>query len=122
MAAEPPITEPPPPPGVQPPSAGAPGPERRAEERAGYLRRTEDREILARERVRAAVAALMAVCGGLAVVFLFFAAMGAVDLGDAVAATIIALVLALIWLSGFLYRQRTGAVRLQRPDRERRGF
>jgi hypothetical protein len=122
MAAEPPITEPPPPPGVPPPSAGTPGSERRAEERAGYLRRTEDREILAQERIRAAVAALMAVCGGLAVVFLFFAAMGAVDLGDAIAATIIAVVLALIWLSGFLYRQRTGAVRLQRPDRERRGF
>jgi hypothetical protein len=122
VAAEPPITEPPPPPGAQPPGLGPPGAERRADARRGYLRRTEDREILAQERVRAAIAALMAVCGGLAVVFLFFAAMGAVDLGDAIAATIVSIVLALIWLSGFVYRQRTGAARLQRGDRERRGF
>ena len=121
MAAEPPITEPPPPPGTPPPAVEVPV-ERRAEERRGYLRRTEDREILQQERLRSALAALMAVCGGLAVVFLFFAVMGAVDVGDAIAATIIAVVLALIWLSGFVYRARTGAVRLQQGDRERRGF
>lgn len=99
-----------------------PPPERRADERRGSLRRQEDHEILQQERLRSAVAALMAVCGGLSVIFLFFAAMGAVDITDAVGATVAAVVLALIWIAGFVYRQRTQAVMLQRPDRERRGF
>ena len=120
--ADPPITEPPPPPGQPPPGVGTPPPERRADERRGYLRRAEDRHMLNQERFRSATAALMAVCGGLAVVFIFFAVMGAVDVGEAIAATVIAIVFALIWLSGFIYRIRTGAAMLQRPDRERRGF
>jgi hypothetical protein len=121
VATDPPITEPPP---GQPPDFGGPPPppERRADERRGYLRRAEDRYLLNQARLRTATAALMAVCGGLAVVFLFFAAMGAVDLGDAIAATVIAIVFALVWLSGFIYRARTGAAMLQRADRERRGF
>ena len=122
MATDPPIIEPPPPPGQQPPAVGTPPPERRADERRGYLRRAEDRQMLNQERLRSATAALMAVCGGLSVVFLFFAAMGAVDVGDAIAATVIAVVFALIWLAGFIYRTRTGAAMLQRADRERRGF
>jgi hypothetical protein len=122
VATDPPITEPPPPPGTQPPGVGTPPPERRADERRGYLRRAEDRHLLQQERVRTAIAALTAVCGGLAIVFIFFAALGAVDLGEAIAATVTAIVLALIWLSAFIYRARTGAVMLQRADRERRGF
>ena len=68
------------------------------------------------------VAVLFAVCGGLAALFLFFAAMGAVDLGDALAATIVAAIMGLIWFGAFYYRQRTGAGRVQWRDRERRGF
>ena len=86
------------------------------------MRRAEDQHLLTQERIRSAAAALIAVCGGLSVIFLFFAAMGAVDIGDALAATIVAIVLALIWMSAFIYRQRSGSGMFQRADRERRGF
>jgi hypothetical protein len=105
--------------GFEPPvldQQGAPAgaqPERRA-----YTRREEDHSNL----LRAVVSLLFAICGGLAVIFLFFAAMGAIDLGDAVAATAIAVVMGLVWFAGFFYRHRTGAGRTQWRDRERRGF
>jgi hypothetical protein len=105
--------------GFEPPvldQQGAPAgaqPERRA-----YTRREEDHGNL----LRAVVSLLFAICGGLAVIFLFFAAMGAIDLGDAVAATAIAVVMGLVWFAGFFYRHRTGAGRTQWRDRERRGF
>lgn len=67
---------------------------------------------------------LMAFSGGLAVMFLFFAAIGAVDLGEALGLAIAALVLAFIWLVGVWVRWRAGesTARVKRPDRERRGF
>ena len=67
---------------------------------------------------------LMAFSGGLSVMFLFFAAIGAVDLGEAVGLAIAALVFALIWLVGFWLRWRAGerTERITRADRERRGF
>jgi hypothetical protein len=92
--------------------------DRRAPERRSYDRRAEDRA----EFTRTATAAALAVCGGLALIFIFFWALGAIDVKNAVASTIGACVLAIAWLAGFLYRQRTEAVRLQRHDRERRGF
>jgi O-antigen/teichoic acid export membrane protein len=90
-----------------------PPPERRA-----YVRREEDYGNL----LGSAVSLLFAICGGLAVIFLFFALMGAIDLGDAVVATVIAIVMALVWFGGFYYRHRTQAGRTQWRDRERRGF
>ena len=88
-------------------------------ERREYDRREEEH----RNLLPAVISLLFAVCGGLAAIFLFFAAMGAVDLGDAVAATVIAIVMGLVWFGGFYYRHRTGEVRLaERRDRERRGF
>jgi hypothetical protein len=83
-----------------------------------YVRREEDNGNL----VRAVVSLLLAICGGLAAIFLFFAAMGAIDVGDAVAATVIAIVLGVVWFAGFFYRHRTQAGRTQWRDRERRGF
>jgi hypothetical protein len=64
----------------------------------------------------------MAICGGLAALYLFFAFVGTVDLGRAAAASVAALVLASIWLLGAIHRARIGATRVQRQDRERRGF
>ena len=91
-----------------------PSPERRE-----YVRREGERAAL----VRTVVALLFAVCGGLAAIFLFFAAMGAIDLGDALVATVIAIVMGVVWFAGFYYRHRTGDVTLaERHDRERRGF
>jgi fatty acid desaturase len=87
-------------------------------ERRAYTRRSEDHTQL----VRGVVSMLFAICGGLAVVFLFFAAMGAVDLGDAIAATVIAVLMGVVWFTGFYYRHRTHAGRAQWRDRERRGF
>lgn len=76
-----------------------------------------------RQLLRTVIALLCAMCGGLAAIFLFFAAMGAVDVGDAVAATVIAVVLGLIWFAGFYVRHRNAENRLaERRDRERRGF
>ena len=92
--------------------------DRRTEERRGALRREADRK----ERMRSMTAFLFAFCGGLAVLYVFFAAIGAVDLGDAVVATVIALVLAAVWLVAFWRRLRSDAWRIQHADRERRGF
>lgn len=106
---------------VQPPPP--PVADRRAPERRSYSRRAEDRAQFA----RVAAAAAMAICGGLAVLFVFFWALGAINVKDAVGATVIAVVLAGVWLAGFLYRRRQveadlGARRVVKQDRERRGF
>ena len=102
-------------------------PERRGEDRRSTRglggrrqapRRSEDRARLLRDMA----ALVFALCGGLAVVYLFFAAFGAIDVGEAVTASIIALALGLVWMIGFGYRLRTQASRAQRSDRERRGF
>jgi O-antigen/teichoic acid export membrane protein len=89
-------------------------------ERRSYARRREDQEH--GNMLPAVVSVLVSICGGLAVLFLFFAAMGAVDVGDAIVATVIAVVMGLVWFAGFYYRHRTHAERAQWRDRERRGF
>jgi len=81
-------------------------------------RRAADRAKLLRDMA----ALVFALCGGLAVVYLFFAAFGAIDIGEAVTASVIALALGLVWMLGFGYRLRSQAFRAQRSDRERRGF
>jgi Flp pilus assembly protein TadB len=86
--------------------------------RATDGRRLEDR----RQRFRDATAMLLAFCGGLVVLFLFFVAIGTVDPGDAVVATIGAVVLTLVWLAGAYQRYRSGAIFVTRRDRERRGY
>jgi fatty acid desaturase len=106
---------------AEPPGQHVPLPpvtDRRAPERRSYDRREEDRA----QVMRTAAAASMAICGGLFVLFVFFWALGAIDVKDAVAATIVAVVLALVWLAGFLYRRRQEEPLLIRRDRERRGF
>jgi len=87
-------------------------------DRRRFERRSEDRE----RRLRTAAAAAMAICGGLVVVYIFFWAFGAFSLGQAVAATIVVIVLGLVWLGGVYYRMRTGARYVTRRERERRGF
>jgi hypothetical protein len=110
MGYEPPVLD------RSPAPAPAERPPRR--ERRGFTRRAEDHSQL----LHATVSMLVAICGGLAVVFLFFAALGAVNLKDALAATVIALVMGGVWFAGFYYRHRTEAGRTQWRDRERRGF
>jgi Flp pilus assembly protein TadB len=90
----------------------------RDEDRRGALRRDADR----RERLREMAAFTIAFCGGLAVLYVFFVAIGTINIGDAAVATAIAVALALVWLVGFWRRLRTEASMVQRPDRERRGF
>ena len=72
--------------------------------------------------LRIVVATIVALCGGLALLYFVFAAIGAVDLGESRAATIVAVILALVWFTAFVLRYRTGAIQVQRPDRERRGY
>src|SRR5256885_2120554 len=87
-------------------------------DRRRFERRSEDRE----QRLRTAAAAAMAICGGLVVVYIFFWAFGAFSLGTALAATIVVIVLGVIWLAGVYYRFRTGGRLVTRQERERRGF
>ena len=93
--------------------------ERRSDvDRRGGLRREADRS----QRMREMVAFAIALCGGLAVLFLFFVVVGTIAVGNAAIATAAAVILAAIWLFGFWQRMRTNATFVQRPDRERRGF
>lgn len=109
-AAASPAPPPPPPPPVA---------DRRSPERRSLDRTAEDRTQFA----RTAAAAAMAISGGLAVLFLFFWVLGAIDVTNAVAATVVAVVLASVWAGGVLYRRRQQEAReVIRRDRERRGF
>jgi high-affinity Fe2+/Pb2+ permease len=112
MAVEPPHDEGLPPAAVE---------DRRSPDRRQSLgRRSTDRTDLIRTSANAA----LGICGGLAIVFLFFWALGAIDAGDAVAATIIAILLAIAWVGGFIWRQRheLEARPVNRAERERRGY
>jgi hypothetical protein len=100
------------------PAYARPSDRRDRDDRRAGLRRSADR----RERMREMAAFTFAFCGGLAVLYVFFVVVGAIHLSDAAIATGAALVLALVWLYGFWRRLVTGAVIVQRPDRERRGF
>ena len=64
---------------------------------------------------------LIALCGGLVVLYLFFAAVGGVDPSDKPGWTIAALVLALLWLAASWKRLLAGGASPP-GDRERRGF
>jgi purine-cytosine permease-like protein len=104
-----------------------PDSERRTEDRRSTMslggRRQAPRRAADRAKLLRDMAALVfALCGGLAVVYLFFAAFGAIDFGEALTASLIALGLGLVWMIGFGYRMRNHAERVQRGDRERRGF
>jgi purine-cytosine permease-like protein len=101
--------------------------ERRTEDRRSTMsiggRRRAPRRAADRSKLLRDMASLVfALCGGLAVVYIFFAAFGAIDFDEAVTASVIALGLGLVWMIGFGYRMRTHAERTQRGDRERRGF
>ena len=73
--------------------------------------------------LRTAAAAAVAIAGGLVVIYLFFGAIGAVDFGDAAAATVVAIVMAGVWVGGYWWRQRSIEPRgTSQQDRERRGF
>jgi hypothetical protein len=88
------------------------------ERRVGPGRRDEDRQ----RRFRDVMATVLAFCGGLAVLYLFFATIGTVHLKDALVATAIAVALAVVWLIGAYQRWKSGAIFITRRDRERRGF
>jgi hypothetical protein len=103
MAAEPPLFE----------------ERRQIPDRRQASRRAEDQTRF----VRTAAAAAIAISGGLVVIYLFFGAIGAVDFSEAAAATVVAVVMAAVWVGGFWYRQRSIDPRGPAPmDRERRGF
>ena len=92
--------------------------DRRAPERRSYTEQRGERVFDA----RTAVAVGAALCGGLVLVFVFFWALGGVDVTDAVATTSVVMVLALVWLAVYLHRSRQEESDVIRRDRERRGF
>jgi hypothetical protein len=92
---------------------------RRIPDRRQAERRAEDQSRF----IRTAAAAAVAICGGLVCVYLFFAAIGAFDFKAAAAATVVAVVMAMVWVGGYWYRQRTVEPRAPSTfERERRGF
>ena len=91
---------------------------RSGDDRRGAMRREADRA----ERMREMAAFAIALCGGLVVLYVFFVAIGTVDIGEATVTTVAVILLAIIWLIAFWRRMKTNALVVQRPDRERRGF
>ena len=90
-------------------------------DRRSGRRRSEDRS--GPSQIQTVAATLIAVCGGLVVIYAFFAIFGAIDPLDAAVPTIAAVVLALVWFGAFVFRQRTAKDDpSQRINRERRGF
>ena len=76
-----------------------------------------------RERLNTFRAALWALVGATVVLFIFFAAVGGIDPAEATAMTVIVCVLAVLWLVHFLRRRAIADdPRVNRADRERRGF
>jgi hypothetical protein len=101
--------------------------ERRSEDRRSSPslggRRQVPRRATDRAKILRDMAALVfALCGGLAVVYLFFAALGAIDIGEAATASLIAVGLGVVWMLGYGVRLRNQAFRATRADKERRGF
>jgi len=92
------------------------GGDRRASGEGG--RRAGDRS----EQFRSIAATVLAFAGGLAILYFVVALIGAVDFRDALVATIVAPLLALVWLLGAFQRYRSGARFVTRRERERRGF
>ena len=114
MTVQPPGPPPGPPEATPPPVADRRAPDRRT----GELRRAEDQARL----VRTAIVAATSICGGLVIVFLFFWALGAIDVKDAGVLAVTAVVLAAVWVAGFAYRRRVEPPMGVRHERERRGF
>src|SRR3954451_24253243 len=99
--------------------------ERRAGERRGGERRGHDprgvRVSTSRGSRQNLLAALWAIIGALVVVYLFFMVLSDKKPGDAPVISIIALVLAVIWLAHSWQRLYAGGA-ISTSDRERRGF
>ena len=89
-------------------------------------RRQADRRAADHSRyLRTAAAAAVGVCGGLSIVYLFFAAFGAIDIEEALVATVVAVVMGLVWVGGYFVRHRQATETARATDqmnRERRGF
>ena len=94
------------------------GEDRRAAAAGG--RRRSDR-VAATGPLSTLQATLWALIGAAVVLYLFFAALGTVDPGDAKGATIAVAVLAVLWLLHSWRRLWAGGFSAQ-TDRERRGF
>src|SRR5436305_14896486 len=92
---------------------------RRVPDRRQGERRAEDQS----RYVRTAVAAAIAICGGLVVVYIFFGIVGSMNFRSAAIASVTAVVLTLVWVAGYWFRHRTAGPRGPDPSaRERRGF
>jgi hypothetical protein len=102
---------------VPPPVGDRRAPERRS--------RGEGRHEERQAALRTAVASASAACAGLVMLFVFFWALGAINVKDAAAAAIVVLALTAVWIGGYLYSRghiTADALSRSKHDRERRGF
>jgi hypothetical protein len=103
---------------------GGPSGERREGERRTGDRRSGGRraEDLRQQRLNTAYAVTWAIVGAIVVLYLFFSTVGTVDPSDAVAASIVILIMAIAWIAHAWRRLYAPHGHVSRPDRERRGF
>ncbi len=94
---------------------------RRRDRRSGERRSSSGRRTVDTQGRFAILPAFWAIIGAAVVVYLFFVVLGDVSYDDAPAASIAALVLALLWLAHAWRRVLIGS-RSPSADRERRGF
>jgi hypothetical protein len=96
---------------------------RRPDRRAGERRQEPGRraEDWRAQRRHTAIAAFWAIIGSAVVLYLFFVVLDAVDPTEAVAASVVILVCAVLWL-GHAWQRLLAGGHVSRPDRERRGF
>lgn len=75
-----------------------------------------------RKRLETLRATLWALCGAAVVLFVFFAAIGGIDPVEAWVATVVVVVLGVLWAIHAVYSRRLGPPERLQADRERRGF
>ena len=93
----------------------------RSDRRSGEERRRGGRRVSDTEGRFAIVPAIWAIIGAAVVAYLFFIVLGNIKPSEAPVATVVACVLAVIWL-GHAWRRVLIGSRSDPSDRERRGF
>jgi hypothetical protein len=107
---------------VEVPKTPAPATDRRAMRMPRLLRLRRTGTRVNRDQVGSATATVLAICGGLASLYMVVGLVAGISFSRTGDATTIAAGFGLLWLVGFRHRATKHPVNSQRRDRERRGF